>query len=228
MPPPIRMRSARFSRWPITASLSDGFLPPSTTTKGRAGSVVSWRSTATSSRTRSPAACGSSPGRSYTEACLRCTAPNPSPTYSSPKRASRAANAPRSASSLLVSAGSKRTFSKTATSSSPRLNAVSSAEGPATSVANETGRPSSSPSRAATGRSDGPPAARSSKVAPLGRPRCARTITRAPRSDSLLITGRLARIRPSSVISPVPVRSSGTFRSDRSSTRRPMTSRSSM
>ena len=46
-------------------------------------------------------------------------------------------------------------------------------------------------------------------------------ITRAPRSDSLLITGRLARIRPSSVISPVPVRSSGTFRSDRSSTRRP-------
>ena len=34
-------------------------------------------------------------------------------------------------------------------------------------------------------------------------------MTRAPRSDSLLITGRLARIRPSSVISPVPVRSSG-------------------
>ena len=100
--------------------------------------------------------------------------------------------------------------------------------GPGHVSGEETGRPSSSPSRAATGRSDGPPAARSSKVAPLGRPRCARMITRAPRSESLLITGRLARIRPSSVISPVPVRSSGTFRSDRSSTRRPRTSRSSM
>ncbi len=64
MPPPMRMRSARLSRCPITASLSDGFLPPSTTTNGRAGSVVSRRSTATSASTRSPAACGSSPGRS--------------------------------------------------------------------------------------------------------------------------------------------------------------------
>ena len=52
--------------------------------------------------------------------------------------------------------------------------------------------------------------------------------TRAPRSDSFLITGRLARIRPSSVISPLPELSSGTFRSDRSRTRRPATSMSSI
>ncbi len=52
--------------------------------------------------------------------------------------------------------------------------------------------------------------------------------TRAPRSDSLRMTGRQARMRPSSVIAPLPDLSSGTFRSDRSSTRCPATSRSSM
>ncbi len=144
----------------MTASLSDGLAPPSTTTYGRAGSVVSWRSTPISAMTRSPAACGSSPGTSYTLACLRCSAPNPSPTYSVASPASRAASPARSASSLLVSAGSKRTFSSSATWPSASPAAVAAADSPATSVANATGWPSSSPSRAATGRSDGPPAAR--------------------------------------------------------------------
>ena len=54
------------------------------------------------------------------------------------------------------------------------------------------------------------------------------TTTRAPRSASFLITGRLARMRPSSVIAPLPDMSSGTFRSDRSRTRRPATSMSSI
>ena len=38
MPPPIRIRSALSSRFAMTASLSDGLAPPSTTTYGRAGS----------------------------------------------------------------------------------------------------------------------------------------------------------------------------------------------
>ncbi len=48
---------------------------------------------------------------SYTLACLRCTAPNASSTYASPNAASARANAPRSASSLLVSPALKRRFS---------------------------------------------------------------------------------------------------------------------
>ena len=38
--------------------------------------------------------------------------------------------------------------------------------------------------------------------APFGRPRCDTTMTRAPASRSAVIVGRTARIRPSSVISP--------------------------
>src|SRR6185437_3531841 len=53
-------------------------------------------------------------------------------------------------------------------------------------------------------------------------------MTRAPRLASFLITGSDARMRPSSVISPLPDLSRGTLRSDRTSTRRPLTSMSSM
>src|ERR1700727_2251117 len=53
-------------------------------------------------------------------------------------------------------------------------------------------------------------------------------MTRAPRSASFLITGSEARMRPSSVIAPLPDLSSGTLRSDRTRTRCPATSRSSM
>ncbi len=236
MPPPISSRSAWPSRLPITPSLSEGLAPPSTTTYGRCGSAVSLRSTSTSASTRSPAACGSIRGRSYTLACLRCIAPNPSPTYSgspaaaSPiagaaSAASLPASAARSRSSLLVSAGSKRTFSSRATSPSRRPAATAAADGPATSAANETGRPSSRARWPATGSSEGPPAARSAKSAPDGLPRCASTMTRAPRPASREIVGRLALTRPSSVIR---VPSSGTLRSARSSTARPPTSSSSM
>ena len=58
--------------------------------------------------------------------------------------------------------------------------------------------PSSSPSRAATGARE-----YCGSGAPLGRPRWAATITRAPASRSACSVGRLARIRPSSVIAPV-------------------------
>src|ERR1700722_18909338 len=122
----------------------------------------------------------------------------------------------RSTSSFEVSAGSNRTFSRSATSPSASPATVAAADWPTRSVAS------------ATGRSDGPPSARSAKSSPLGRPRCAITTTRAPRSASLRITGSEARMRPSSVITPLPDLSNGTFRSDLTSTRRPLTSRSSM
>src|SRR6202034_3973166 len=134
----------------------------------------------------------------------------------------------RSPSSFEVSAGSNRTFSSSATSPSASPATVAVADWPTRSVANATGEPSNSASRSATGRSDGPPSARSAKSSPLGRPRCAMTTTRAPRSASLRITGSEARMRPSSVITPLPDLSNGTFRSDLTSTRRPLTSRSSM
>src|SRR6202044_3216977 len=134
----------------------------------------------------------------------------------------------RSTSSFEVSAGSKRTFSSSATSPSDSPATVAAADWPTRSVANATGEPSNSASRSATGRSDGPPSARSAKSSPLGRPRCAMTTTLAPRSASLRITGSEARMRPSSVITPLPDLSNGTFRSDLTSTRRPATSRSSM
>ena len=86
---------------------------------------------------------------------------------------------------------------------------------PATSAASGTSCPSSSLRRLATGRRDGPPAARAAKSSPFGRPRCAQISTLAPRPASAVIVGRLALIRPSSVI---VVPSSGTLRSARSST----------
>ena len=48
MPPPMSSRSTVSSRLSMTPSLSETFEPPSTTTYGRSGSPVSWRSTSTS------------------------------------------------------------------------------------------------------------------------------------------------------------------------------------
>ena len=118
MPPPMIRRSTLPRRLAMTPSLSETFAPPSTTAYGRRGSSVSCFSTSTSAATSPPAACGSRLGTSYTLACLRCTAPKPSPTYSSARAASASANAPRSASSLLVSPALKRRFSSRATSPS--------------------------------------------------------------------------------------------------------------
>ena len=130
-------------------------------------------------------------------------------------RRAAAANALRSASSLLVSPALKRRFSSSATSPSPSPATAACACSPTVSVANATGLPSSSPSRFATGGS-----VYFGSGAPFGRPRCDTTVTRAPASRSALSVGRTARMRPSSVISSP---SSGTFRSARRSTRRPAT-----
>ena len=96
---------------------------------------------------------------------------------------------------------------------SPSPATAACALSPTVSVANCTGRPRTSASRSATG-------ARLYflTACPFGRPRCAHTTTRAPRSASSAIVGALARIRPSSVmVEP----SSGTLRSERTRTRFP-------
>ena len=80
MPPPTSRRSTVGSRLSITASLSDTFDPPSTTTYGRSGDSVRRCRTSISRSTRSPAACGSWWDSSWTLACARCTAPNASLT----------------------------------------------------------------------------------------------------------------------------------------------------
>lgn len=138
--------------------------------------------------------------------------------------ASWSAKAPRTASSFDVSPTLKRTFSSTATWPSWSAPTTSAALSPTVSVANTTGEPRSSPSRAATGAREYAGAG-----APSGRPRCAVTTTRAPASASAWMVGTLDRIRPSSVmtgVSPVPL-SRGTFRSERTSTVRPRRSPSS-
>jgi hypothetical protein len=84
---------------------------------------------------------------------------------------------------------------------------------PTVSVAKATGRPSSSESRPTTGARE-----YLSSGAPLGRPRWAHTMTRAPASARALMVGTEARMRPSSVI---VVPSSGTLRSERTRTRLP-------
>src|SRR4051794_38381765 len=197
----------------MTPSLSDTFEPPSTTTYGLSGSTVRRRSTSISVATSCPIACGSRSATSYTLACLRCTTPKPSLTKASASAASWSANAPRSASSLLVSPALNRRFSSNATSPSARPSTVDRALSPTVSSAKATGAPSSSDSRAATGARE-----YLASGAPFGRPRCAQTTTRAPASRSRWIVGTDARIRPSSVM---VVPSSGTLRSLRTSTRLP-------
>ena len=80
MPPPMSSRSTFGSSASMTASLSDTFEPPRTTTYGLSGSAVSRWSTSTSRSTSPPAYRGSSLASSYTLACRRCTAPNASST----------------------------------------------------------------------------------------------------------------------------------------------------
>src|SRR6476660_323310 len=213
MPPPMRRRSAVPRRLPMTPSLSDTFAPPRTTAYGRSGSEVRRRRTSTSVDTRSPVACGSRRATSKTDACLRCTTPKPSETKTSASEASAWANSARSSSVWAVSPGLNRRFSSRTTSPGPAAATVDWADSPTVSVAKATSRPSSSPSRFATGASE-----YLSSGAPLGRPRWAQTTTVAPASARASIAGTDALMRPSSVI---VWPSSGTLRSARTSTRLP-------
>jgi len=179
------------------------------------------------SGTRSPSAWRSSPAARTTAARSSrtrsgpCTASTPRCTTwprcapSPPVRNARhLANECRSASSLLVSPGLKRTFSSAAADRR-------AARWPATGRSHRSCRARtrragpSAGQRSATGRSE-----YSGSGAPLGRPRCAATITRAPWSSSLVSTGSEARMRPSSVTLPSLI---GTLRSERTRIRRPAT-----
>ncbi|CAB4344108.1 unannotated protein [freshwater metagenome] len=103
-----------------------------------------------------------------------------------------------------------------ATSLSAILSTSSVAGVPLVVAQSATFLPSSSPKRRAAGASE-----YLDSGAPLGRPKCANTTTRAPRSDNALIVGTLAWMRPSSVM---VVPSSGTLRSLRTITVLPATS----
>ena len=173
--PPISSRSAEPSRLPMTPSLSETFAPPSTTAYGRSASVVRRRSTLTSASTSPPVACGSSFATSYTEACSRCTTPKPSETKTSAREASWPANSARSASDLPVSPGLKRRFSSSSTPPSGSDSAAAFALGPTVSSAKVTGISSTTPRRWATGARE-----YFASGSPLGRPRWAHTMTRAP------------------------------------------------
>jgi hypothetical protein len=110
---------------------------------------------------------------------------------------------------LLVSPALKRMFSSSATSPSARPATTALADSPTVSVAKATGLPSSSLIRPTTGARE-----YFSSGAPLGRPRWAHTTTRAPASDSALMVGTEARIRPSSVMLLVTVEGDVEIRAD--------------
>ena len=163
--------------------------------------------------------CGSRAGTSYTLACLRCTAPKASSTYASANAASWSAKAPRSASSLLVSPGLKRRFSSRATCR------------PASAVDRRPGRTRrrcrwrSAPACRAARRAGPRPGARLyfGSGAPLGRPRWEQTIDRRP---GVTQRGERRQHGPDPAVVGDRARSAlskGTFRSARTSTRRPET-----
>ena len=201
----------------MTPILSDTFAPPKTTPYGRSGFCVSFFNTSTSAATKVPATCGKSLGRSKTEACLRWTAPKPSPTYTSANCANSLAKALRSDSSFEVSAAEKRIFSSKRTSPLFKELAWAVTSEPITAPANLTSLPRSSAKRTATGASDN-----SGFASPFGLPKCAAITKLAPFAIKVLIVGSEARMRPSSVILPS---FNGTFRSQRRNTRLPATSK---
>ena len=211
------MTSTLPSKLEITPILSETFAPPSTTPYGRSGFWVNFFNTSTSAATSVPATCGSNLGRSKTDACLRWTAPKPSPTYASASAANSLARTWRSASSLEVSAAEKRIFSSNKISPALSAVALEVTSLPVTAPANCTGAPSSSDKRFATGASES-----SGLASPFGRPRCAAITMLAPFARRVLIVGSEARMRPSSVISPF---FNGTLRSQRRNTRLPATSK---
>ena len=182
MPPPMRSRSALVIRLAMTPSLSDTLEPPRTTTYGRAGSSVALRSDAISPRGPAcrPRAGGPARRRTPTPAC-GARRRSRRETKTSASSASSPASSARSASTLDVSRGSNRMFSSSAIWPSWSAATVSFAESPTTSVARATGWPRSSESRSATGLSE-----YLSSGAPLGRPRCAITTTRAPAAQERL------------------------------------------
>jgi hypothetical protein len=78
MAPPMRIVSAASRKRSISATLSDTFAPPSTTTSGRSGDSTMPRSVVTSRSSSSPAADGRCAATPAVLACARCAAPKAS------------------------------------------------------------------------------------------------------------------------------------------------------
>ena len=125
------------------------------------------------------------------------------------------------AGSFLVSPGSNLVFSSSRISPGFRAAALARASGPTTSSAMMTGLPSSSLRRAATGFRDS-----SGLTSPLGLPMWEQATTAAFCSSRYWMVGRAARMRLSSVMTPLPSLAMGTLKSHRSSTFLPATSMS--
>src|SRR3989442_10938983 len=134
---------------------------------------------------------------------------------SKPSASSRA-----NAGSFFSSSGWKRTFSRRTIPPGASARTAFFISGPTESGRSGTARPSSSPSRFATGASE------SFGSRPAGRPRCeTRPIAAPPPLSSTRIVGSAARMRVSSATAPASF--SGTLKSTRTSTRFPRGSTSS-
>ena len=213
MPPPMSSRSTLPSRLSMTPSLSETLEPPSTTTYGRSGSSVSRRSTSTSA----------APGRPRVRQPLRhvvhagVLAVHGAEAVADVRVGERGELVGERAALGVVLAGLARVEAEVlqqrdlaVAEATPRCGRA-----PRRRCRWRTRRRRRAARRAAWRPG---PASSAGSGAPLGRPRCAATTTRAPASSRVRIVGTLARIRPSSVIrSP----SSGTLRSERTSTRLP-------
>ena len=222
MPPPMSRRSALVSRLAMTPSLSDTLEPPRTTTYGPrrvVGRLAQRRDLLEdelADRVREHQ-------RDVVDRRLLAVHDAEAVGDERRRRARRARPPARHARRRpWTSRGGRTGCSPAGRSRRPAARRRSPwRESPTTSVASATGWPSSSASRSATGLSE-----YLSSGAPLGRPRWAVTTTRAPAASSAWSVGRAARTRPSSVM---VVPSSGTLKSERTSTRLPRRSpRSSM
>ena len=212
----------------MTPSLSETFEPPSTTTYGRSGSSVSRAAPRPRPTTSPPAACGSRCGDVVDAGVLAVHGAEAVVDVDVGRaRPAASANAPRSASSLLVSPGVEAEVLQQRDARRRRAPSTAACGRLADGVGGE-----ARPARRAARRAARRPGARQyfGSGAPLGRPRWAHDDDPRARVDAARRwSAATARIRPSSVIRSCL--SSGTFRSARTSTRstrrRPRPSRSS-
>ena len=198
MPPPMSRRSAVWSRLSMTPSLSDTFAPPSTTAYGRSGSSVRRLSTPDLGLDEAADGGRQQPRDVVDAGLLAVHDAEPvgdEHVGETGELAGELGRAPRR--SLAVSPGLKRRFSSSTTSPScGRLDRGLGADSPTVSVAKR----DVAAEHLAEARARRGPGSTSSSGAPLGRPRWAHTMTRAPASDRAWIVGADARMRPSSVM----------------------------
>ncbi len=209
MPPPTTNWSTFSAKDCKIESLVDTFEPPTIATNGRLGSFKARPRAVSSASNNGPAqATGAKRAIPCVVASARCAVPKASFTYTSHK----AAICFESSSLFFFSPTLQRQFSKSTTSPGFRST-------PSTQFCTSfTSRPIKLDRRSATGARLSP-----GLICPsIGRPKCDVTITAAPASRANCMAGTEARIRVSSVISPLSLK--GTFKSERINTRLPFNS----